>query len=241
MRITLIFAAAMAALAFLASQASAQHAQNDLTSPAQASGNVLVAQAAPPPQLTPPQPIQTRAAPNGAKVAQNMAQNVGVDDFQFNELDFDRQGGAAPAGPPLLPGPGTQAPGQDDNLINLFSDQPQAETLTTLPGAPSPTATPAAEGQAKIELSQPSQPAQDPCVTVPVKTPVRRRAARVRPMRSPEAQKGNRWYWAHEVWRDHPEVSMTDCQSYVTNRPLYNVRCFSHVADTNTPQPFVRY
>ncbi|MDR2455711.1 MAG: hypothetical protein LBE49_03840, partial [Deltaproteobacteria bacterium] len=145
------------------------------------------------------------------------------------------------AGPPALPGTMILTPsGEGDSLTDLFSDQPApAETLRNLPGAPSPTSTPAAEGQAKIELSQsPGQAAAAPAAKPATR---RRRASRVAPMRSPEDQKGNQWYWAHEVWREHPAVHLSDCQSYVTNRPLYNIRCVSTVAGVNAPRPFVRY
>jgi hypothetical protein len=221
---SLLLAAAVLALA-----AGAASAQQVLSSPPPgAAGNVTLAQAAAPAptQLLPPPSSQ-------------MAQNAGVDDFQFNELDFDRQGAARQAGPPALPGAGAMAPGADgDNLINLFSDQPApVESLRNLPGVPSPTTTPAAEGQAKIELSQPAK-APAPATTTARRATRRRRAAgRVAPMRPPEAQKGNRWYWASEVWRAHPEIPLSDCQSYVANRPLLNVRCFSTVS-ASYPQSF---
>jgi hypothetical protein len=174
------------------------------------------------------------SAPGSTNVAQNMAQNAGVDDFQFNELDFDRQGQGRAA---AVPAP-TERSG--DNLVDLFSDQP-TETLHNLPGVPSPTSTPAAEGQAKIELSggsgQPAAPATASAA------PARRSSGRrrVQPMRPPEAQVGNHWYWASEAWRENPGAALSDCQSYVVSRPLYHVRCFANVAQRNYPRSYTRF
>ncbi|MDR1657870.1 MAG: hypothetical protein LBT47_10025 [Deltaproteobacteria bacterium] len=162
-----------------------------------------------------------------AIVAQNVAQNVGVGDFQFNELDFDRQDGssAAPVGTTQST-PGVVNQGLD-NLTDLFSDQtqpvPASETNLNLPGQPSPVAVPAGQGEAKIEL------------TGPAAAP----AAQARPLArtaSPKDEKqGNRFYWASRVWAEHSAVKGSDCQSYVTGRPLYHVRCVSAIAARNIP------
>jgi hypothetical protein len=169
-----------------------------------------------------PAATSAEAAPDSAQVAQN----AGVDDFQFNELDFDRQGQGLPALP------AAPAPEGQDNLIDLFSDQP-AETLHNLPGEPSPTSTPAAEGQAKIELSAgPAKPAPAPAAAPA------RRSRRAQPLRPEAARAGNRWYWAHEAWRN--VGAPVDCQSYLPERPLYPARCLSNVAAINVPRPFVR-
>ncbi|MDR1298279.1 MAG: hypothetical protein LBO05_13130 [Deltaproteobacteria bacterium] len=99
--------------------------------------------------------------------------------FQFNELDFDRQGsGQGPessqtGGAGMLAIPGEQA--QQDNLTGLFSDgpaAPQGERIQNLPGEPSPVARPAGQGEARIELAggsgrSSSRPAARSSGTVP--------------------------------------------------------------------------
>lgn len=144
-----------------------------------------------------------------------LAQNTGTGDFQFNELDFDRQGAASPGQPGV------------DNLIDLFTDQPNAPAPTTqapsansiqnLPGEPSPVSVPAAQGEAKIEVSGPK-----PAPAAPTAAPV---SAPEPPKRILE---GNQWYWATQAWRLAP--SGGSCSSYASHRLVLNVRCISNIA-----------
>ncbi|MDR0621105.1 MAG: hypothetical protein LBJ61_04425 [Deltaproteobacteria bacterium] len=158
-------------------------------------------------------------------------QTNGGGNFQFNELDFDRQGtGQAPA---------TRDP--DAGLTDLFSGEPvQAPSQTvktpaqppaipaadgrlqSLPGVPSPVSVPAGQGEAKIEVANGK--------AAPAARPVRRRrAARKKDpeFRNPQER---RFYYAMQAWRNHPELAPVNCKSYVPDRPLYHVRCFGALA-----------
>ncbi|MDR3204108.1 MAG: hypothetical protein LBV23_05135 [Deltaproteobacteria bacterium] len=157
-----------------------------------------------------------------------VAQNMGPEDFQVNELDFDRQLGAAPPPPPPptgQPAAGVLSPGSkvDDGLTDLFTDPKANGSLKNLPGEPSPLQRPSGPGEANIELSKPtsSQPRS-----------VVRKTRRYRRSRSGgyvglgRPIYSQRWYWATQAWRNHPEVARQNCPSYTPDRPLYHVKCF---------------
>jgi hypothetical protein len=155
------------------------------------------------------------------------------ENFQFNELDFDRQGSGQGPSQPTAPAtkmlnmPGdTQDP--DAGLTDLFSGDPAPDAtgqgnLQNLPGEPSPVSVPAAQGEAKIELAGSNGKAT-------AKPNVQRRAR----SRTKEPQFRNmqekRFYYAMQAWRNHPEISPVNCQSYLAERPLYHVRCLGALA-----------
>ena len=168
-----------------------------------------------------------------------MAQNA-PDNFQFNELDFDRQGGGA------APAPQYQGSGDPDaGLSDLFSGDPaenqaqpqapaqaqsqppaqaqggpEAGRYQNLPGETSPVTVPSASGEAKIELAG---------------TKAGKGAGQARSRRSarePEFRnfQERRFYYAMQAWLSHPELSRVNCRSYLTSRPLYPVKCLGDLA-----------
>jgi hypothetical protein len=189
---------------------------------------------------------------------QALAQGTGGSDFQFNELDFDRQGtGGYPEASPysesgsdesgsypatkFLDPKGSQSPagGGGEDLTNLFSDLPSSQdppidaapegNLHNLPGEPSPVTEPAKPGEAKIELAQ-TPPPQPPKASEQA-PPRARTASKTSRTKPSNGTINNRWYWASEAWRDHPPAER--CSSYVQNRELYHVRCIEAVARYN--------
>jgi hypothetical protein len=154
-----------------------------------------------------------------------------ADGFQFNELDFDRQGtgqgpapARVPAGDPLgLPG---DARDPDAGLADLFSGDPAPETggakILNLPDEPSPVSVPAAQGEAKIELA-----GQAPKAAAPRRTARASSRAQEPSFRNMQER---RFYYAMQAWRNHPEVNPVNCQSYLSERPLYHVRCLGALA-----------
>ncbi|MDR1546140.1 MAG: hypothetical protein LBU12_05410 [Deltaproteobacteria bacterium] len=147
--------------------------------------------------------------------AQLQAQNVSGD-FQFEELDFDRQ--PAPAARAL---DGEKAaPGGQDDLQQLFGDPEEPappnvarESVLNLPGEPSPVSPPSGQGEAKIERVAKSEPAVVQA----------RRPAAVRQVR------WDRWRYVVEAWRGRPDAQASSCVSYVAERPLYHVKCLGAV------------
>jgi hypothetical protein len=179
--------------------------------------------------------------------AQNMtvAQGVSPESFQFNEMDFDRQGsgqGPAPSRPATsmlgLPGE-PAAPGQDPSMTDLFSGgsgTQQGSSIQNLPGVPSPISQPAGPGEARIELAN-GAPAVAPQSTVcPAPSvctpPPKRRARRARRRADPKFDnvQDRRFYYAMQAWRNHPEVNPANSSSYVYDRLLYHIRCIRSVA-----------
>ncbi|MDR2388115.1 MAG: hypothetical protein LBE80_11125 [Deltaproteobacteria bacterium] len=179
------------------------------------------------------------------------------DNFQFNELDFDRQGtGPAQAGRPASANQGLNMPGEvdpDAGLSELFSVD--SETLPAQVPGQAPGQVPArAPGQAPAQAPDTGQgrlqnlPGVASPVSVPASqgeakielsgskaqsAPARRRAARgSAPTREPEFRnmRERRFYYAMQAWRNHPEVLPINCQSYLRERPLYPVRCLGALA-----------
>ncbi|MDR0354380.1 MAG: hypothetical protein LBJ64_01390 [Deltaproteobacteria bacterium] len=165
---------------------------------------------------------------------QVLAQGASTESFQFNELDFDRQGTGLGPGASQFGTASPPPPQDNDGLTGLFSDQPAppAETgasILNLPGEPSPVSVPAAQGEAKIELASPA-----PAPAAAARRPAARasgRSTKQSPRFANVQQK--RFYYASEAWRNHPEVSPVDCNSYLANRPLYHVKCLGAVAKRN--------
>jgi hypothetical protein len=211
--------------------------------------------------------------------------------FQFNELDFDRQGtgqgpetSATSGAGRMLNVPGEQS-SDGDNLTGLFSDSPQdtgavaPPSIQNLPGEPSPVTVPAGQGEARIELangrssgrSGSSVGSTSPLrrytflTTVPVddeyvvvmsnkkhrgtdppdlpRNPKRTNyllmldantMVQGQPIltQSQETQM-KRYVTAMNDWRSHPEVNPVNCSSYLSNRPLYHIKCFGALARRN--------
>ncbi|MDR1395860.1 MAG: hypothetical protein LBK52_06810 [Deltaproteobacteria bacterium] len=165
-------------------------------------------------------------------------------DFQFEELDFDRQGRQGQGGQPSQDDP-------DGLLTRMFSGeevppgsnpgQPQGANqgqpprqsqpgqdpgsgpIQNLPGEPSPVQNPAGPGEARIERSQQQQA-----------SPSGRRyyrssrQRRVQPFQRP-------WQEAEKAWAKDIGNHVVPCYSLVSNRVLYHINC----AQNLRVQPYV--
>jgi hypothetical protein len=127
-----------------------------------------------------------------------------------------------------LPGDSGGAPDPDAGLADLFSGDPVSPTgqgsIQNLPGEPSPVSTPAAQGEAKIELADGKSPAST------AKKGVTRRRTGASKGPSFRNIREKRFYYAMQAWRGHPELRPVNCQSYLTERPLYDIRCLGTLA-----------
>jgi hypothetical protein len=173
------------------------------------------------------------------------------DNFQFDELDFDRQtpttkapGSTAPkSGPPPVPTVGTGQTSDDpDGLITLFEGTDT--TATVVPGN--------SYGQAGVVDGYQDQNAPDAALynlpgepspvavpsapgeakiersTPPVKVTARPPAVARIPKTPPTGPRNrNRWFYASEAWRgSHLE---SGCNSISSNSQLYNVSCLGRI------------
>jgi hypothetical protein len=164
----------------------------------------------------------------GSAVAQN-----GNGNFQFNELDFDRQGtGQGPGQPPAAP-QGGQGGAQDPDagLVDLFSGDPGQAPAPPAPaqgaGVQSPAACPPCPATAQCPQVTPAATCKE-ATAAPVRKRARRRAA----PKEPEFRnmQERRFYYAMQAWRNHPEILPVNCESYLAQRPLYHVRCLGALA-----------
>jgi hypothetical protein len=137
----------------------------------------------------------------------SQAQQSGGEGFQFEELDFDRQGGGS-----RYPTPDEGA----DALTRAFSGEsstapegggngPNKSNFQNLQGVPSPVQTPAKAGEAKIERTD-------------------RIPAQVKPVGAPYYE---RWREAEKAWSKDVPNYVPPCVSLVQNRVLYHIHCAS--------------
>ncbi|MDR1871814.1 MAG: hypothetical protein LBS60_07840 [Deltaproteobacteria bacterium] len=159
------------------------------------------------------------------------------DPFQFEELDYNSQGGEGRSAQ-VPPG----AANQDDpeDLLNrMFSGdeaappaQPPSKgqdarangngangAIKNLPGEPSPVAPPAQPGEAKIERSNAGRGGGY--------RGRHRKASDYEPFQ-------RRWYEAERVWSQDRGGELVQCSSILAHRVLYHIQC---VGNLRPPRP----